>query len=141
MFWDEHAKRVRELCEGEFWTINEHSAKVDGLNRINSEPGAGISKNPNTIRQGGNSGYQAIGLALLFGAARIVLVGYDMQFTNGRKHWHRDHAKNNPTGAALKNWRANFNELASVSPVPIVNASRETALACFPRVSLEEALA
>lgn len=141
MFWNDHAAKVRETCDGEFWTINEHSAKVDGLNLLQSEPGGGIAKHPNTVRQGGNSGYQAIGIALLFGAARIVLLGFDMQFTNGRKHWHKDHAKNNPTGIALKNWRANFRELASVCPVPIINATRETALDCFPRMSLEEALA
>lgn len=128
-------------CSGELWTINEHAAKVWNVNRVFSEPGGGISKHPNTIREGGNSGYQACGLALLFGVSRIVLLGFDMQFTRGRRHWHPDHERNNPVAKSFHSWRKNFQELAGVSRVPIVNATRETAMTCFRRVTLEDALA
>jgi hypothetical protein len=141
LFWDEHAKPIRDKCSGEFWTINEHAAKVHGLNYMGHEKGGGISRNPNTIREGGNSGFQAVGLALLFGAARITLLGYDMQFTGGRKHWHADHAKNNPTTISLRGWRQNFGELSRATDVPIINATRETGLTCFPRMGLNESLA
>lgn len=140
-WWQENAKAVREACTGEFWTINQAAAKTEGLNLIGSERGAGVSRMANTVMEGGNSGYQAIGLALLFGASRIVLLGYDMQFTGGRKHWHPDHRRSNPTHVAMGGWVKNFNLLASQSPVPIINCSRETALRCFPRVSLDEGLA
>lgn len=141
MWWSNYAKRVRQTCSGEFWTINQHAAKVDGLNLLNSERGAGVSRSPNTIMEGGNSGYQAIGLALLFGASKVVLLGYDMQFTDGKKHWHRDHERNNPTTLAMRGWVENFRLLASQAPVPIVNCSRATALTCFPKVPLREGLA
>lgn len=140
LWWLQYAKRVRQVCSGEFWTINQNAAKVEGLNLVVGERGAGVSRCPNTVMEGGNSGYQAVGLALLFGASRVVLLGYDMQFTGGKKHWHRDHAKSNPTPSAMKNWLGNFNLLASQSPAPIINCSRATALACFPRMGLHEAL-
>lgn len=110
------------------------------MNVIGSEKCNGISKLPNTIAEGGNSGYQAIGLALHFGAAKLVLLGFDMKQTNGKKHWHEDHKQNNPTREAFANWNKRFRVLAAQSPVPIINASRETALDCFPRTDLETAL-
>jgi hypothetical protein len=113
---------------------------VHGLNRIHGEPGGGITRTPNSVREGGNSGFQAVGLALLFGASRITLLGFDMQHTHGRGHWHADHERNNPTRIAFGNWRKNFDELSRMTDVPIINATRHTALRCFPRMSLHESL-
>jgi hypothetical protein len=142
-WWVRYAKPVRKICTGEFWTINEHAAKVDGLNRVFGERGSGVSTARNTVMEGGNSGYQAVGLAILFGAARIILLGYDMQFTAGKKHWHGDHGDqlHNPTPLSLKTWAGNFNLLAAQSPAEIINCSRATALTCFPRMGLDESLA
>jgi hypothetical protein len=115
---------------------------VHGLNLIGHEKGDGIAKAPGCIRDGGNSGYQAVSLAILFGAARIVLLGFDMQATGRRLHWHADHGDGlaNPVPQKFKDWSARFAQLAKLSPVEIINASRETALGCFPRIPLEEAL-
>lgn len=79
----------------------------------------------------------------MFGAARIILLGYDMGATGGRLHWHPDHGGrlHNPLPGKFKDWVANFNKLAGFCPVPIVNCSRATALNCFPRVDLHEGLA
>lgn len=123
--------------------MNSDVAKLYRLNRVESERGGGISKMPNTIMQGGNSGFQAVGLALLFGAARITLLGFDMQFApDGKKHWHGDHAGklHNPKRNNFQFWLQHFNLLAAQSPIPIINATRTTALTCFPRVDLDEAL-
>lgn len=95
---------------------------------------------------GGNSGFQAVNLAYLLGYTRIILLGYDMQLTGGQTHWHGDHdfeGATNPVKNTFKGWIPAFNkvaqELKSVG-VEVINASRKTALECFPRVSLEEAL-
>ncbi|HDY5476679.1 TPA: hypothetical protein RQ695_006640, partial [Pseudomonas aeruginosa] len=40
-----------------------------------------------------NSGGGAVSLAIARGAKRIILLGYDMQKTNGQSHWHGDHPK------------------------------------------------
>lgn len=91
----------------------------------------------------GNSGTAAISLALLGGAARIVLLGYDCQASQGRTHWHGDHPKELSNAASLHTWPAKFLLLAQFAKrknVPVLNASRETALNCFPKVRLEDAL-
>lgn len=126
----------------EMWTASGHAAKVMSLNFMATETGGGVSRRPGVIRDGGNSGFCAVGLALLFGARRVVLVGYDMQPTAGRLHWHADHDEKllgNPDIAKFRTWRKRFDEMASELPagVEIVNATRDTALTCFPRKSFD----
>lgn len=108
----------------------------------------GLSKEPHTLHCGKNSGFQAIGLAYLFGARVITLVGYDMANTDGRTHWHGDYPKGtklgNPTGLRFQVWRTEMQPLANdlkKAGVAVTNASRRTALRCFPQSTLEEALA
>lgn len=103
----------------------------------------GLEADPSGLKTGRNSGYQSIGLAVHLGAARIVLLGYDLQpDAADRDHFFGAHpAKNRPP---LEAFRPLFSQL--VAPlaalgISIVNATRATALTCFPRVSLEEALA
>lgn len=91
----------------------------------------------------GNSGTAAISLAVLGGASRVVLLGYDCQASNGRTHWHGDHPKELSNARSLRTWPAKFLLLAQYAKrrnVSVLNASRETALTCFPRVRFEDAL-
>lgn len=131
----------------ELWTSSHEVGRIFKINRIRGEGGGGLSKRPGTIRLGGNSGFQAVGLALHFGAAKVVLLGYDMQSDKGRLHWHPDHKGipghflGNPVPEKMKEWCQHFAELARQTTVPIVNATRRTALKCFSQVSLDEGLA
>jgi hypothetical protein len=66
-----------------------------------------------------------------------------MQFRGGRKHWHPDHPDGweNPRQGNLKHWREHLRRLGLKFPdVEIINATRETALSCFPQMPLKEAL-
>ncbi len=140
MWWHEYGSAVRG--DMELWTGNREAARIYSLNFVDSEPGAGLSTHPNRIRQGGNSGYQAVGLARLFGAARVILLGYDMQMTGQRTHWHGDHRNlGNPTQDRLKVWRKRFAEMAEQADIEILNATRVSALNCFRKVDLIESLA
>lgn len=97
----------------------------------------------NAIHHGANSGYQAIGLAYHLGADRIVLIGYDMQHTNGRTHWHGDHPSGLTNAFGIEKWVKNFSALAKdlkEEGVEVVNCSIETALTCFPRADLRDVL-
>lgn len=79
----------------------------------------------------------------MFGAARIVLLGYDMQRTGGRKHWHADHPDRMGNGIMHSKWAERFDRLAlklDALGVDVINATRETALRKFRRASLAEAL-
>jgi len=91
------------------------------------------------LHTGGNSGYQAINLAYIEGAERIVLLGYDMQNTDGKSHWHGDHEKGLNQQTCFHGWIGHFNILAQAldkKGVEVINATRKTALTCFKRKNL-----
>lgn len=139
-WWKTYAGEVSG--DFELWTTTREAARIYKLNLIPAEEGGGLSRKAGTIRRGGNSGFQALSLALHFGAAKVVLLGYDMQLTGGKKHWHPDHENiGNPVAGKMKDWHRHFADLAGQVRVPILNATRQTALKCFPRVDLLESLA
>jgi hypothetical protein len=95
------------------------------------------------IHSANNSGYQAINLAYLLGAKAIILLGYDMQATWGRKHFHKDYPKHMSNATALNSWARYFPALArdlEAEGVKVINCTRETALTCFERRPLESVL-
>lgn len=95
------------------------------------------------IYTGGNGGYQAINLAYFLGARKIILLGYDMQRSQNKSHWHGDHPSALNRSCNFKTWLKNYKDLARDlrgAGVACVNASRNTALDCFQKVTLEEAL-
>jgi hypothetical protein len=108
----------------------------EGCNRIITSRGY--------IGSGGNSGFQAINLAVQLGACRIVLVGFDMRVDNG-VHWHGEHRTElgNPGLDNVIKWRRILDEAASElvgMGVEIINASASSALTSYPIMSLEKAL-
>lgn len=88
----------------------------------------------------GNSGAGAIMLAKLYGAKRVILLGYDCQRTNGKAHWHGDHPATLGNAGSLPKWGKQFGDLAQAIQMPVINCSRETALDVFPRQRLEDVL-
>jgi len=94
-------------------------------------------------QQGQNSGAGAIAVAHRFGARCVILLGYDCQYTGGRRHWHGDHPVGGGSGNAgsVAKWPAQFRDLARCVPgTQIINCSRETALTVFPLAKLEDVL-
>ena len=110
---------------------------------------AGLSLEPDRVRTGRNSGYQALNLAVHSGARRIVLIGYDMKpGPNGEEHWfgqHRDpKGLSVPTAlSCIARWAPHF---ATTKPqldklgIAVLNAGPDSAIDCFPRVRLEDCL-
>jgi len=98
-----------------------------------------------TVGAGGNSGFQALNLAAQFGATRIILLGFDMQGETGG-HWYGRNnwmQANNPDQYCYSRWRKAFEAGApqlKAKGVDVINASRETALTCFRRMPIGEAL-
>lgn len=92
------------------------------------------------FKHGTNSGHGAIELARYFGAQRIILLGYDCQHTWGKRHWHADHPAGFGNAEKVDQWHTQFGHLARSIRTPVINASRETSLTCFPRIPLEQAL-
>lgn len=103
---------------------------------------SGLELDPSGLKNGRNSGYQAIGLAVHLGASRIILLGYDMSLGEGGKvHWFGRHPKGgNPP---LTKFRLHFPTIApplKALGIEVLNCSRRSALTCFPKVPLEQAL-
>jgi hypothetical protein len=92
---------------------------------------------------GGHSGFQAINLAIQFGAKRIVLVGFDMTLAHGA-HWAADQSGvAKPDMARVASWRAALDDCASqfaALGISVVNTSSNSALTAYPKMSLMEAL-
>lgn len=93
------------------------------------------------IGWGGNSGFQALNLAIQFGACRIALLGFDMRVDRGL-HWHEDH-DDNPAAHAVDRWRKALDGQAGwlrKQGVEVVNCTPGSALTAYPRMGIAEAL-
>lgn len=97
----------------------------------------GLETSPDGLRTGRNSGYQAINLAVHLGAKRVVLLGYDMQPSGGRHHWFGETSI--PPYEMFQRCFPTIVEPLKAIGVEVLNATRSTALTCFPQVRLEEA--
>lgn len=125
-WWNAHIDEVRRTFRGRL--INPWR-EMRGVERVRFEHRR-------------NSGAGAISLAAHWGARRIVLLGYDCQRTGGQAHWHGDHPKGLGNAGTIDRWPAIFARLAKsmAGRVTVINATRETALTCFERRALSEAL-
>ena len=102
----------------------------------------GLSAVPNGLHTGSNSGYQAINLAVLAGARRVLLVGYDMRFVNGKTHFHGGHPSKHPEDVYLR-YARRFNNIvpaARALGIEIINCTPGSAVKAFPFGDLEEEL-
>lgn len=126
-------------------TIEDASIKVlKNLSVVGGTMGR-LSDDPTGLYTGcGNGGYQAIELGILKGGIRIVLVGYDLKpDAEGRHHWHVEHPVT-MDGGIYRFWREEYGRMAPTAKargIEIWNASADTALEHFPRVSLESLFA
>lgn len=146
-WWKHHGGAPGFL--GEKWA--QHQGAVSwpaeaaemGINVIRSAPQAGISVDPSLIHTGANSGFQALNLAILAGASRVLLLGYDMQSTDGKSHWFGDHPallnRTSPYAVFRKAFEDAADQIASLG-VEVVNCSLQTSLTCFRRAALQEVL-
>lgn len=145
-WWRHYFRHVATTFKGELWTISDGARQEFDLHWIFGTEGAGLSRHFDHIHTGKNSGYQAISLAYLFGASRIVLLGYDFGVgPNGLRHWHGDHPRGLGNGGESRyvGWVREMSQLAQDlerTPCKVVNASRRTALKCYRRLTLENAL-
>lgn len=125
-WWNAHLDEVRRTFRGRL--VNPWR-EMRGVERVRFEHRR-------------NSGAGAISLAAHWGARRVVLLGYDCQRTGGQTHWHGDHPRGLGNAGTIGLWPAIFARLAKslAGRVTVINATRETALTCFERRPLAEAL-
>lgn len=119
----------------------EFPLDVHVLRNLDKGDPTGLSLDPTGLKTGCNSGYQALNLAVLLGAKRIILLGYDYRFDNGRAHFPGgDHPvpsfENHLVGYAQK-FSSIENKLIELG-IEVLNATPGTALNAFPKVRLED---
>lgn len=153
---------VLYACDGKWWgwhkqalkfpglkfAIDCSSSKYPGVQCLRVEAKLGLSRHPERLCTGDNSGYQAINLAVLLGAQRILLLGYDMaRGPKGQSHWFGEHPGGvngrppapSPYHKFLQAFPSLVEPLKQLG-VEVVNCTRKTALTVFPQRPLEEML-
>jgi len=96
---------------------------------------------PRKVAIGGNSALRACHLAEDLGAARILLFGVDLR-DDELTHWHGLHrGLDNPNWTTFKRHRAAWDAYAlQIKRPEIINCNPQSALDCFPKCTLDEAL-
>lgn len=139
--------RANEGCpdfKGMKVSAEQRSSDFGAYHVDSSKPTDQFSLVKGKIGWGGNSGFQALNLAFLFGCNPILLVGYDMRLDGG-VHWHGHHTGNlrNPREGNVRRWRNAVDTAASVisdAGVRVVNCSPVSALQNYEKMPFEEAL-
>lgn len=94
---------------------------------------------------GGNSGFQALNLAVQFGVYKILLIGFDMRVDLG-EHWHPRHyppLSNPHPNDNIPRWRKAIDGAADtlkILGVDVLNCSAVSLLKAYPRMTVQEAL-
>jgi len=146
---------VLYAADAKWWKFHgERALKFPGL-KVSIRPDAGFpevhmlqqsdrrpfDERPTHLVTGSNSGYQALHLAVHFGAPRIVLLGYDMQDTGRKRHWFGNHPGHLNCRNNYPAWLKRFGELAPVlaaKGIEVINCTPTTALRCFRLAKLSE---
>lgn len=138
--------------KGERWSSHSDTYAGDhklalanrwGLSLVRGAAIRGFSFDPHRIHYGENSGFQAINLAILFGCTRILLIGFDMH-AKGKRHFFGNHPatlRNADPKVFIKNFNMAATDLKQHPEVQIINCTPGTALDCFVKMPLEQALA
>ncbi len=132
-WWNLYIEEVRKTFAGRLFCQSTHVIRKD----------IECARNHRWFRSFGNSGACAVSLAIAAGSKRVVLVGYDCGLTCGRSHHHGDHPAPLRNCDTIDRWAVQFGQLADWAQrrgAMVFNASRETALTCFPRERLEHVL-
>lgn len=134
---------------GEQWSIehrtwDRYRDRWPRVQRLRSTGAEGIETDPTGIRHGRNSGYLALGLAVHYGASRILLLGYDMGHRIGQPaHFFGAHPgamnQRSPYPLFLSMFASAVAPLKALG-IEVINCSRTSQMTCFPRMTLEAAL-
>lgn len=122
------------------WTA---TMKHRGMNVVHGLNLDGVSNQPGTIHLGGNSGFQALNLAITMGATKIILSGFDMITHDGKTHFFGNHPASLRNDSPYPLFRQFFNRAApqiEAMGIDVVNCTRLTALQCFRKSTMRDEL-
>ena len=138
-WWDSH--QGAPSFGGVRVTQDAGAARRWKLHYIRSRRSPGFSRQWDCVHRGDNSGFQALNLAVLAECAPIVLLGFDLKLQGTQRHWFGDHPGELNVNSPYRLFIAAFNDAALRHPeIPIINATRESALTCWPKAPLRSVL-
>jgi hypothetical protein len=138
----------------EWWAHPDNTAKRDfvglkvscmpvggGVHQLRNSGIEGFDEDPGAVRTGGNSGYQALHIAVHAGAARVLLCGFNL----GGERWHGKHKAplRDAEPEHYAKWGRRFDTLAPLLAergVDVVNCTPGSALKCFRSADLRDEL-
>lgn len=137
-WWVEYGDEVKKLqCNRITCSIKAHTL---GAVRI---PKTSAKEFDGTSVMGTSSGHHGICYAIMLGAKKIILLGFDCQHTDGKRHHHADYPKGFGNADRPERWIKEHEILAESAKklgVKIINSTRQTALTCYEQMPLDEAL-
>ena len=139
--WWKENKGIKDF-NGVKISIEKKSEQYGNIKTLKNLGHSGLSRNRTGLMTGHNSGYQAINLAYLLGAKRILLLGYDMKDgKDGRNHWFGEHKWKSdnfkiPYNLFLREFPSIAKELKKEG-VEVLNLNMNSKLECFKKVRLE----
>jgi hypothetical protein len=134
-WWERHP------AAKEFAGLKVSVSAVPGILQLQNSGTDGFEPHRMAIRTGGNSGYQALHIAIHAGARAALLCGFDMSNKAGL-HWHGAHPAplRNTDDHSYVKWAQRFSALRDRG-TDVINTTPGSAITCFPSMTLEEALA
>lgn len=146
-WWEHH--RFAPGFRGQRWSHDHNGsawpklATTNGIKMLHGANGYGLSKDRRILHFGGNSGFQAINLAVHCGVKRIVLLGFDCMRWGDKSHFFGSHPahleKDSPYAYFRQFFKVAATELADMG-VDVVNCTRVTSLECFKKDQLRNVL-
>lgn len=142
MWFKHYFPGLKDKCRGEWWTQDQAASERWKVRRVRSANKLGLGTE--RVHLNGNSGAQAVNLAVLWGARRIVLLGFDLKPSqDGRLHYFGGHPRPLVQVCLFAEWLHKWERIAADAfdrGVEIVNATPGSALQWVPHRDLKEAL-
>jgi len=129
------------VCSGGKSTRDDNVLTVYASNEI-------MTMKPGRIGKSINSGIGAMNLALQFGAAEVVLIGFDMGVHNGQ-NWHNNnvtlnvykkHIDEKYYAKVRRIIEERVMDVFDINGIDVINCTPDSKLTCFPRMTLDEYL-
>jgi hypothetical protein len=111
------------------YNLEEFRNKITIDVKLNRGASSGISTDTYRLC-GGNTGHMAINLALLMGYGEVYLIGFDMDSTSKKLHWHPEH----PTGTNVgmySEFLKGFSSIPKEYSQNIFNLNPKSKIKCF----------
>ncbi len=86
-----------------------------------------------------------LNMAILMGAKRVLLLGYDMRIVRGKRHWFGSHPKGTTldVNSEYSSWIPEFQNAARQLDrygAEVINCTHGSAITCFPSMTVQKAI-